>query len=104
MTLSPTKRAGLVSARELPNVIESAVKTATQRIGSTAKVSGPLVKRWDIAGKVLKDLASAQAFSKEVTAEVTRAGVKAKPALLILDREILAGFVDRDHIPRLREF
>ncbi|HEU0100595.1 MAG TPA: hypothetical protein VFQ67_17680 [Allosphingosinicella sp.] len=103
MTLSPTKRAGLVSARELPDIVDSAVKTATQRIGS-AKVSGPLVRRWDIAGKVLKDLATAQSFSKEVTAEVTRAGVKAKPALLIVDKDILAGFIDRDHIPKLREF
>jgi hypothetical protein len=103
MTLSPTKRAGLVSARELPTLVDSAVKTATQRIGST-KVSGPLVRRWDIAGKVLRDLATAQSFSKEVTAEVTKAGVNAKPALLILDKDILAGFIDRDHIPKLREF
>jgi hypothetical protein len=102
MTLSPTKKAGLVSARELPNLVDSAVKAATQRIGS--QVAGPLVRRWDIAGKVLKDLAAAQAFSKEVTAEVTKAGVRAKPALVILDREILAGFIDRDHIPKLREF
>lgn len=103
MTLSPTKRTDLVSARDLPNVVESAVKTASQRIGA-AKVSGPLVKRWDIAGKVLRDLATAQTFSREVTAEVAKAGVKAKPALLIVDKDILAGFVDRDHIPKLREF
>lgn len=102
MAVTPTKKTNLVSARELPDVVESAVKAASQRIGS--KVSGPLVRRWDIAGKVLKDLAAAQTFSKEVTAEVARAGVKAKPALLILDREILAGFVDRDHIPKFREF
>ncbi len=103
MAVTPTKRPNLVSARELPNVVESAVKAATQRIGSV-KAAGPLVRRWDIAGKILRDLAAAQAFSKEVTAEVTRAGVKAKPALVILDREILAGFIDRDHIPKLREF
>lgn len=101
MTLRPTKRANLVSARELPNVVDSAVKAASQRIGS--QVSGPVVRRWDIAGKILRDLAAAQSFSKEVTAEVTRAGVRAKPALLIVDKEILAGFIDRDHLPKLRE-
>jgi hypothetical protein len=103
MAVTPTTNPKLVSARELPNLVDSAVKAATQRIGST-KVSGPIVKRWDIAGKVLRDLATAQTFSKDVTAAVNAAGVKAKPALLILDKEILAGFVDRDHIPRLREF
>lgn len=103
MAVTPTKRTNLVSARELPNFVESAVKTATQRIGST-KVSGPLVKRWDIAGKVLRDLSTAQNFSLEVTAEVTKAGVRAKPALLIIDKEILAGYIDRDHIPKLRDF
>lgn len=103
MAVTPTKRTNLVSARELPDVVESAVNAATQRIGTT-KASGPLVRRWDIAGKVLRDLAAAQSFSKEVTAEVAKAGVKAKPALLIVDREILAGFIDRDHIPKLREF
>lgn len=103
MAVTPTKKANLVSARELPNLVESAVKAASQRIGG-AQASGPLVKRWDIAGKVLRDMAAAQAFSKEVTAEVTKAGVRAKPALVVLDREILAGFIDRDHIPKLREF
>jgi hypothetical protein len=102
MAVTPTKKVNLVSARQLPNLVDSAVKAATQRIGSSA--SGPLVRRWDIAGKVLRDLAAAQSFSKEVTAEVTKAGVRAKPALLIVDREILAGFIDRDHIPKLREF
>ncbi|HEX9965090.1 MAG TPA: hypothetical protein VGB04_08920 [Allosphingosinicella sp.] len=103
MAVTPTKKPNLVSARELPNLVDNAVKAATQRIGST-RVSGPPIKRWDIRGYVLKDLAAAQSFSKEVTAEVTKAGVKAKPAVLILDREILAGFIDRDHIPKLREF
>jgi hypothetical protein len=103
MAVTPTTNPKLVSARELPNLVDSAVKAAAQRIGST-KVSGPVVKRWDIAGYVLRDLATAQTFSKEVTAALGKAGVNAKPALLILDKEILAGYIDRGHIPKLREF
>ena len=67
MAVNPTKKVNLVSARELPDLVESAVKAANLRLG--AQVSGPLVKRWDIAGKVLKNYAAAQSFSKEVTAE-----------------------------------
>ena len=102
MAISSTKKTRLISVRELPRVVEAAVKAAQGRLGTTD--SGPLIKRWEIYGKYARDLAQAQRFATEVTAEVAKAGIDAGPAMMILDKDIICGFIERANIPVERGF
>lgn len=92
------RKATLVPARELPKIVEAAVHAAGDRVG----ISGPLVLRWDLAGKVVRDLLEGQKFAEHVAKHVTAAGVDAAPAVLAIDNHIIAGFFERHAVPQVR--
>ena len=103
MAVSPTKKAKLISMGELPRVVDSAVKAAQARLGATLE-RGPIIKKWEINGRVVRDLALAQRFANEVSAEVAKSGADVGPAVLILDKDIICGFIERANIPVDRNF
>ena len=101
MTLTPTKRNELVSARELPRVLEAAVKAASARVAG-AEAAGPLIVKWELMGRRARDLAQGQKLAAEITAEVGRAGLKVKPAVLGVGKDIICGFFEPPNVPLAR--
>ena len=97
MAIEP-KRAALVGARDLTKVIETAIHAA----GLQSSAAGALVVRWDLAGKVVRDFAEGQKFADAVAKQVTAGGIKATPAVLKIDKQIIAGFFERAAVPQLR--
>ncbi|WP_010186942.1 hypothetical protein [Sphingomonas sp. PAMC 26605] len=92
------RKATLVAARDLPKIVEAAVHAAGDRVG----VSGQLVLRWDLAGKVVRDLLEGQKFADNVALHMKAAGVDAAPAVLAIDNHIIAGFFERQAVPQIR--
>jgi hypothetical protein len=91
--------AALISVRQLPGVVEAAVKAAGVRVEGE-----PLVLRWDLAGKVVRDFGEGKKFADAVSKQVIEAGFDAVPAVLQIDDRILAGFFERIDVPQLRNF
>ncbi|MEG3086492.1 hypothetical protein [Sphingomonas sp. PB4P5] len=91
--------ASLISVRELPGIVEAAVKAAGVRVEGES-----LVLRWDLAGKVVRDFGEGKKFADAVAKQVTEAGFEASPAVLQIDDRILAGFFERIDIPQFRNF
>ncbi len=96
--MSTTSKAALISARELPKVVDAAIKAAGDK-----GHAGPFVLRWDIAGKVIRE-AEAHAFATNVAKQLGAAGHEVSPAVLTIGGETLAGFVERNALPQFREF
>lgn len=103
MAVSPTNKTKLISVSDLPRVVESAVKSAQARLGGTLE-RGPIIRKWEINGRVVRDRALAERFTNEVTAEVAKSGADVSPAMLILDKIIYCGFIERPRIPIERNF
>ena len=103
MARVPVKKASLISVGELPKVVDSAVKAAHARLGQPVP-TGPLIKKWEIYGYRIRDRLGAHELASAVAAEVSRAGVPVKPAVLVLDRDILCGFIEPPNMPRERIF
>src|SRR5690242_13269693 len=99
MTIAPKPKAALVSARELPGLVDAAVKVAAVR-AKIPEVEGPIVVKWELIGRVLRDLKQAQPFADGVVAELGAKGIKASPAILIVDKKILAGFFEKIAVPQ----
>lgn len=93
------RAASLISVRELPGVVEAAVKAAGVRVEGDA-----LVLHWDLAGKVVRDFGEGKKFADAVARQVSAAGFEASPAVLQIDDRILAGFFERIDIPQFRNF
>lgn len=102
MAQAPSKKATLISVRELPKVVESAVKAAHARLGQPAPPS--FGKKWEIYGYKLRDKLKADELSSAIAAEVSKAGVPVKPAVMVLDKEIWCGFIEPPNIPMERNF
>ena len=102
MAVTPRKKTDLISVGELPRVVANAVKTAQVRVGAVPE--GPFIKLWEIYGRYIRDMDLGRKFAAEVTAEIGKAGIAANPAVLILDRDILCGFVERGNLPQQRNF
>jgi hypothetical protein len=96
-------RAKLVSLRELPDIVEKAITAAGTRLGQDALPAGPIIKRWEIVGRIAPDLAAGQRFAAEVTKSLGRK-VKAEPAVLQIGKHIIAGFIEPPNIPLERRF
>ena len=92
------KKAALVATRDLPKIVEAAVHAAGIRLAT----NDPIVVRWDLAGKVVKDFAEGQHFADAVAKHVTAGGIDASPAVLLIDKKIIAGFFERLAIPQIR--
>ena len=102
MAVDLRKSATLVSAQELTKIVNHAVKAAGERSGAT----GPVVLRWELAGRVIRPgpdaLKLAHDFADTVARQVTLGGIEATPAVLIIDKEITAGFFERAAVPQQR--
>jgi hypothetical protein len=103
--LEPSSQARLISVRDLPRIVEDAVKNANKRLGTVPDTAPAVnVKKWEIYGRVLRDLAQAGKFADAVTAEVAKSGIAVSPATLIIDKHIWCGFIERPNIPVDRNF
>lgn len=98
MALDPKATATLVSARELPGIVEKAVREAGQHVEG----AGALVVRWDLIGREIRDFAKANEFASAVVKGVGAHGIAATPAVLAIDKKIIAGFFERSAIPQIR--
>ena len=105
MAVAPRK-AALVSARELSGLVQAAVRVAQEKVPKATPIDDALIVRWELVGRILRerDFGIAQSFAEEVVAELNAKNVAAKPALLVIDRRILAGFFERVNVPQLRQF
>lgn len=90
--------AALIPSRNLPKLVKEAVRLADERLGAPA-AAGPIVRKWELVGRVVKDLQTADRFSAEVTQNL---GPMARPALVKIDDKILAGFIEKIAIPEAR--
>jgi hypothetical protein len=92
-------KAALISAKELPKLVDAAIAAAGTRGGT-----GPIVGGWGISGKWLTELETAHSFSESVAKHINTGGHPVAPALLSIDGRILAGFVERVALPQFREY
>ncbi len=105
MALAP--KAKLVSARELPGLVTEAVKVAAAnpKLKEKIDLSEPAITiRWDLIGRILRDLNDAQLFSADVAKSLKARDIAVTPATLIIDKRILAGFFERVQVPIERQF
>jgi len=94
------KTAALIRAHELPKLVEAAIKAA----GDHGVASSALITKWDLVGRMIRDMASAEKFADGVSAQINKSGHAVSPAVLKIDGRILAGFYERVAIPQFREF
>jgi len=105
MAIAP--KAKLVSARELPGLVSEAVKAAAAnpRLKEKLDLSEPAITiRWDLIGRILRNLEDAQTFSGDVAKSLKAKNISVTPATLIIDKRILAGFFERVQVPIERQF
>src|SRR5688572_1682941 len=100
MTLAPRGKAGLVSAADLPRIVDAAIKAAGIRGAPTGKT----VRKWEIVGKYAKRLDQGQEFATAVSAQLGEAGFKTSPAVLQIGRDIICGFIERGNLPQEHQF
>jgi hypothetical protein len=101
MAVSSSKKTSLIRGRELPTAVESAIKAAHARLG-TPPHTGPIIKKWEICGYIIKDQILAPKVATAVAAQISRSGTPADPAVLTIGDDILCGFVERPNIPTER--
>ena len=103
MATTPTRGSKLVSARELSKTVEAAVKAASARVAG-AEASGPVIVKWELVGRVAKNLAQGQELATAITGELGKSGLKVQPAVLGVGRQIICGFFEPPNVPLAREF
>ena len=104
MAVTPTSSSKLVSARELSRTVEAAVKSASARVAGAEAVSGPVIVKWELVGRVAKTLAQGQELATAITGELGKSGMKVQPAVLGVGRQIICGFFEPPNVPLAREF
>jgi hypothetical protein len=99
MSNQPENRAGMVSLEQLPDALRKAIVMAGDNYGA----QGPLIAKWQIAGRMIQDPAKATAFSNAVVKHLGQEGITANPAVLTIKGETLAGFIQILADPETRE-
>jgi hypothetical protein len=97
-----TRRADVISVKDLSRTVDRAVALATKRHGVKTE-PGSLIVNWEIVGRILREFQDANAafeFASDVTRSVKLQGIKAQPAIFKMDRDILCGFIERGQLPR----
>ena len=98
----PTRRADVISVKDLSRTVDRAVAIAAKRHGVKTEPAS-LIVNWEIIGRILREFQDANAafeFASDVTRGVKLRGIKAQPAVFKLDRDILCGFIERGQLPR----
>ena len=103
MAVAPQTRAGLIPARQLPELVAKAVKLAEERTGVAPGKNGILLK-WELIGRIIREGRQAETFASAVAGELTRQGFRVDPAVAIVNKKIYCGFIERLNVPQLREF
>jgi len=98
MSNQPENRAGMVSLHDLPDALRKAILVASEKAGAV----GPLIAKWQVAGRIVQDPAKATAFSNEAVQILEQAGIKSNPAVLTIRGETLAGFIQLLSDPETR--
>lgn len=93
----PTRRAALIPARNLSKVIDQAIQQAGPRLQGI-ETEPRLVRKWELIGRVVRDVRQAEKFAAEVSAEL---GPNVSPAYVKIDDKILAGFIEKVKIPQV---
>lgn len=101
MAVTPTSSSKLVSARELARTVDAAVKAAGIR---GEPVSGPVIVKWELVGRVARNLAQGQELATAITDELGKSGMKVQPAVLSVGKQIICGFFEPPNVPVIREF
>ena len=99
MSNQPENRAGMISLQELPDALRKAIVLAGDNYGA----QGPLIAKWQVAGRMIQDPAKATAFSNAVVKHLEQAGIHANPAVLTIRGETLAGFIQLPSVPDTRQ-
>jgi hypothetical protein len=99
MMVDDKKSAALISARELPKLVNAAIAAA----GHHDAVSPALVVKWDLIGRQIREMAAAEKFAHDVSSHLGAAGHAVTPAVLQIDKRIIAGFFERVSVPQIRE-
>ena len=104
MAVTPTRGSKLVSARELSKVVDAAVKAGSARVAGAEAVSGPVIVKWELVGRVARNLAQGQELATAITGELGKSGIKVQPAVLGVGKQIICGFFEPPNVPLAREF
>ena len=99
MSNEPGNHAGMVSLHDLPDALRKAIVLAGDEAGAT----GPLIAKWQVAGRMIQDPVKATNFSNAVVKHLGQAGINANPAVLTIRGETLAGFIQLPALPDARE-
>ena len=99
----PVSKAELISARKLPDMVDKAVELALQRIDVNPGKAN-IISKWELIGRRVKALADGDVFSQAVAKSMAELGTPVEPAVLKIDKWILAGFFERINVPIDRPF
>lgn len=89
-------KADVVSLTNLSKLVDKAVADATARTG-VKPLDSHIVLKWELMGRRVKDLITAEAFADSVAKSLSAAGHKVKPGVIMFDKKrILAGFFPVD--------
>ncbi|WP_394491721.1 hypothetical protein [Roseateles sp. BYS96W] len=107
----PPKGDNMATTKTLATAIPAAKLTAAinKAVGISAKKlqlevqPENIVHKWDLVGRVLADASLAHEFATDVTKQLKAQGIKADAATFIVNKQIIAGFIERGRIGELRE-
>lgn len=94
--------AKLVPMRELADHVQKAVDLAAKSAGLAPGPAG-LIARWDLYGRIVRDFAEGQKFAAETKKSLGTSIGGVSPAVLMIDKRIIAGFFPVKEIGQLRE-
>lgn len=92
----------LISSLQLNDRVTKAVELAAGRL-NIAHDPKKIVLRWDLIGRILRDFQQADRFANEVGAQLGEMGLKVQPAVLKIDKRIIAGYFERINVPAINE-
>ena len=91
-----------ISAAKLADAINKAVNISADRLAVDVQPAN-VVHKWDLVGRVVADAGLAHQFATDVTKQLKAQGVKADPATFIVNKQIIAGFIERGRVGALRQ-
>lgn len=101
--MATTKKAALVTGKDLNSAIDKAVALAAKRHGIAVSETN-LIVNWELFGRLVKNRALADKFSDDVAATLSQGGLAVQPATLRFGKQILCGFFERARLPQVRDF
>ena len=98
-----TRKANVVSIKDLSKSVDKAVEVAAKRLQLGAV--GPTTSfNWEIIGRKVKgfqDLDVAHDLAVSVAQKVKLSGIVAEPVSIRIGKDILVGFIEKARLPRI---